>query len=151
MPPPRRESAKESGMISVIMPVYNGERFLSEAIDSILAQTIGNFELIIVDDGSTDGSAQIIKEYAQRDGRVCVLQHGENRGQAAARNSGLAAAQGEYIIGMDADDISPPERLRKQLDFLRQRPDIGVLGTWRRTIDAAAQPIDLTQSPLGHA
>ena len=136
--------------VSVLMPVYNGERFLAAAIDSILAQTFGDFEFIIVDDGSTDHSAAIISDYARRDGRIRSLRHQTNRGQSSALNTGLAAARGEFIAGMDADDISLPERLRMQVDFLGSHPAIGVVGAARQDVDAALQPIRAVQPPTDH-
>ncbi len=143
----QRQSAP---LVSVLMPAYNGEKYLAEAIDSILTQTFADFEFIIVDDGSTDGSAQIIRDYAQRDERIRFFQHAVNRGQSSALNTGLAEARGEYIAGMDADDISLPERLRKQVDFLNKNPAIGVVATWRRLIDQDAQPLDIVEAPANH-
>ena len=118
--------------VSVIMTVYNGEKFLAEAIESILAQTFTDFELLIVDDGSTDESAARIKAIAQRDKRIHFVQLGENVGMADARNCGIAAATGEYIAIMDCDDVSLPERLEKQVAFLRANPEIGALGAGAR-------------------
>lgn len=122
------------------MPVYNGEKYLAEAIESILAQTFTDFEFIIVDDGSQDGSAAIIRAYAQRDERIRLIQHERNRGQPSARNSGIAATTGEFIAAMDCDDISLPQRFEKQVDFLHSHPDIGVVGTNLQTASA-----DLTE------
>ena len=106
-------------LISVLMPVYNAERYLPDAIHSILAQTYSNFEFIIVDDGSTDGSAAIVRAFAERDSRIrpLFLEHG---GLARALNAGIASAHGDLIARMDADDISLPERFGAQLDFMRQ-------------------------------
>ena len=115
--------------VSVVMPVYNGEKYLAEAIDSILNQTFTDFEFIIVDDGSTDGSAGIIRTYQERDERLRLVQLDHNMGRADARNAGIAVAQGELITSMDADDISLPERLEKQVAFLGSNPRIGGLGT----------------------
>ena len=115
--------------VSVVTPVYNGEKYLAEAIDSILNQTFTDFEFIIVDDGSTDGSAGIIRTYQERDERVRLVQLDHNMGRADARNAGIAVAQGELLTGMDADDISLPERLEKQVAFLGANPSIGGLGT----------------------
>ena len=89
--------------VSVIVPVYNTQNYLPECIDSVLAQTFGDFELILVDDGSTDDSPQICDDYAARDPRVRVI-HQKNAGPAAARNAGLDHAQGEYILFADSDD-----------------------------------------------
>ena len=126
--------------VSVVMPVYNGERFLAEAIESILDQTFTDLELIVVDDGSTDGSADIVRTYLERDGRIRFFQHERNRGAADARNTGIAAARGEYIAAMDADDISLPERLDTQVDYLRMNPDIGGVGLQGRVVEHDLTP-----------
>ena len=104
------------------MPVYNGEKYLAEAIDSILAQTYADFELLIVDDGSTDCSAEIIRSYEPRDSRISFKQLERNSGQGPALNAGLEMASGEYITNMDCDDISFPQRLEKQAAFLQSHP-----------------------------
>jgi len=116
-------------LISVILPVYNGETYLAEAIDSILAQTLRDFELIIVDDGSTDGSAQIIRAYAQHEPRIRSVKLEENVGLGAARNHGIAVARGKYLTFIDCDDVSAPQRLELQAGYLDAHPEIGVLGT----------------------
>lgn len=114
--------------VSVIMPVYNGEKYLAEAIDSILGQTFEDFELLIVDDGSTDGSAEIIRSYETQDRRIRFLQLDQNSGQGPALNAGLATATGSFITNMDCDDISLPLRLEKQVRFLQTHPHIGAAG-----------------------
>ena len=101
--------------ISVVMSVYNGEIYLYEAIESILNQTFTNFEFIIIDDGSTDNSAEIIKSYD--DNRIVLIQQG-NKGLAAALNEGIKIAKGKFIARMDADDISLPTRLETQIQFM---------------------------------
>src|SRR5256885_481813 len=102
------------------MPVYNAERHLREAIDSILAQTFSNFEFLIMDDGSTDGSIDISRSYA--DPRIRVLAE-PHEGVVSVLNRGLVEARGEYIARMDADDVSEPRRLSRQLAYLRSHPD----------------------------
>jgi glycosyltransferase involved in cell wall biosynthesis len=102
-------------LVSVVMPVFNGEKYLREAIDSILNQTLKDFELIIIDDGSTDGTLKKIQKI--QDSRI-VIHCQENMGQALARNAGIALARGKYIAMMDADDISLPERFEKQVGYL---------------------------------
>ena len=114
--------------VSVIMSVYNGEKYLAEAIESVLSQTLSSLELLVVDDCSTDGSAAIVREYANRDERIRLLQHDRNQGSASARNSGIAASRGEFIAEMDCDDISLPQRLEKQVEYLQSHPNIGVVG-----------------------
>ena len=115
--------------ISVLMPVYNGEKYLREAIDSILGQTFTDFEFIIVDDGSTDATPRILEEYAQKDSRVRVLTNEVNSKIAASLNRGLAAARAPLIARMDADDISLPQRLEKQYQFMQENKHIAVCGT----------------------
>ncbi len=115
--------------LSVIMSVYNGERYLASAIDSIIAQTFREFEFLIVDDGSTDGTAQLLSAYAQKDSRIKVVTHRENLGLTASLNELLQEVQGEYLARMDADDISLPERFARQVAWLDSHPECGVLGT----------------------
>ena len=111
------------------MPVYNGEKYVAEAIQSILGQTLSDFEFIILDDGSQDRSAAIIRSYAARDDRIRCVMLGKNTGEASARNRGMEVARGEFVTGMDCDDVSLPERLQKQVDFLQAYPEIGAVGT----------------------
>ena len=121
-------------LVSVIMPVFNGELYLAEAIDSILSQTFTDFELIIVDDGSEDGSAEIIRAYEKRDGRIQFIQLDENVGTADARNSGLWRSNGKYVTMMDCDDVSLPERLELQVDFLESNAEIDAVGASGRAM-----------------
>jgi len=111
--------------VSVLMSVYNGEKYLRKAIDSILNQTFQDFEFIIVNDGSTDGSEAIIKSYV--DNRIIYIER-ENGGLSAALNTGLFAAEGKYIARMDADDISLKDRLEKQYNFMEAHDNIVALG-----------------------
>ena len=113
--------------VTVLMPVYNGEKYLHEAIDSILNQTFTDFEFLIIDDGSTDNSLKIINSY--QDPRVRLFQNFTNQGIAYSLNSGIDIAKGEYIARMDCDDISLPERLEKQINYLEKNLEIGILGT----------------------
>ena len=114
--------------ISVLMPVYNAAPYLAEAIQSILAQTWVDFEFLIINDGSTDGSAAVIDGFARQDQRVKVL-HQENRGIVEALNQGLSLARGRYIARMDADDISLPERFARQIAFLDANPSVAICGS----------------------
>src|SRR5687768_3609783 len=111
--------------VTVLMPVYKGERHIAEAIDSVLAQTFRDFELLIVNDGSTDGTAAIVKAY--NDQRIVLLSR-PNGGVSAALNTGLEQARGEYIARFDADDVCYPHRLQVQYDFLRSHPDYVMVG-----------------------
>ncbi len=121
--------------ISVIMPTYNGERFLRPAIESVLSQSFCDVELLVIDDGSTDSTPAILRECAAQDERMIVLTNPQNLGIAAATNRGLAAARGEYIALQDHDDISLPHRFQAELDFLRSHPDIAVVGSSATLID----------------
>ncbi|MCY3779180.1 MAG: glycosyltransferase family 2 protein [Chloroflexi bacterium] len=121
--------------MSVIIPVYNGEKYLAEAIESILAQTFTDFELLIVDDGSEDASAEIIRSYEELDDRIRFFQHERNMGQSCAQNTGVAAAAGAYLTNMDCDDVSLPQRFEKQVNFLRSHSEIGAVGTCARAVN----------------
>lgn len=114
------------------MPVYNAERFLREAIDSILIQTFEEFELIIIDDGSTDSSRQIVNSYV--DPRIRFYENESNLGISETLNKGIKLASCELIARMDADDVSYPHRLRKQYDYMMQHPHCALLSTWARVI-----------------
>ncbi len=116
--------------VSVILTSFNNAKYLGAAIDSILAQSFSDFELILVDDCSQDDSARIIKAYESRDSRVKSLLLGSNTGMSAVRNWGFDFAAGEYIAYMDSDDVSLPARLQKQVDFLEQNPETGAVGVW---------------------
>jgi glycosyltransferase involved in cell wall biosynthesis len=126
--------------VSVVMSVYNGERHLKEAVDSILCQTFKEFEFIIIDDGSTDGTPKILEEYLGKDQRIEVL-HQENAGLTRSLNRGIALVQGGYIARMDADDVAFPERLEKQVDFMHKNPEVGLLGTTYYEIDGNSNRI----------
>lgn len=125
--------------VSVVMCVYNGERFLREAVESILNQTFTDFEFIIVDDGSTDNSWQILTEYATQDDRITLIRNETNMGISRSANRGLARVRGKYIARTDADDISLPNRLARQVDFLESHPEIGVLGGSIQLIDSSGK------------
>ena len=120
--------------ISVVMAVYNREKYVARAIESILTQTYNNFEFILVDDGSTDNSASIIKQYANKDKRIKYIKQ-ENNGQAHARNTGISNSECEYIAAMDDDDISVPERLEKQLKFMENNPELDACTTMQEFIN----------------
>jgi len=115
--------------ISVVMSVYNAEKYIDEAILSILNQTYKNFEFIIINDGSTDKSLEIIEKYKNQDERIVLISR-ENKGLIASLNEGIEKARGKYIARMDADDISLPQRFEEQVKFMEENQDIGVCGTW---------------------
>ncbi len=119
--------------VSVVMAAYNAEKYLSQAVDSILAQTLADFELIVVDDASTDGTRAILEGYS--DPRIRALYNPSNLGQSVTRNKALAAAHGKYIAILDADDIAVSTRLEKQAEWLDRHPEIGLLGSYAVRID----------------
>lgn len=121
--------------LSVIMAVRNGERHVAEAIDSILSQTMTGFELIVVDDASTDRTPEILAQYAHQDSRVRVLTNDCQRERSYSRNRAILEARGEYIAISDADDISAPDRLRIQYEALERDTLLGMVGTWVYEID----------------
>jgi hypothetical protein len=138
--------------ITVAMSVYNGERFLTEAIASVLSQTFGDFEFLILDDGSTDGSRAIIARFAAQDGRIRPIVR-ENRGLIASLNQLLAEARAPLVARMDADDICRPQRFARQVAFLAAHPDHGVVGSWSEDIDEHSRSIqtDGIDQPVAHA
>ena len=113
-------------IVSVIMPAFNAERYVAEAVDSVLAQRFDDLELLITDDASTDGTAEAIARYAA-DPRVRIFRHDANRGAAATRNEQIAAARGRYVSPCDADDVMLPGHLRRLSEFLEGHPDVGVV------------------------
>lgn len=126
--------------VSVIMPVRNGARWLRESIESVIAQTFRHFELLAIDDGSTDETPQILAELAARDDRVVVMRQ-ESLGLVAALNRGLAEAQSALIARLDADDRAAPQRFERQVRHLQNHPEIGLLGSWAQKIDGHAKSI----------
>lgn len=118
--------------ISVVMAVYNTANYLAEAIDSILQQTFPDFEFIIIDDKSTDHTAQILEHFAAQDSRIIVVSNEKNIGLPASLNIGLELAKGEYIARMDGDDISLPQRFERQVHFMDNHHNVGVCGTWTK-------------------
>ena len=123
-----------SPTLSVLMPVFNAERYLRAAIESILNQTFADFEFIILNDGSTDGSKEIILSYP--DPRIRYVENEKNLGLIQTLNKGVGLCKGKYIARMDADDISMPDRLKRQYRFMEKHPNVGVCGTWAKVIDA---------------
>jgi glycosyltransferase involved in cell wall biosynthesis len=118
--------------VSVVMSVYNGEKYLKESIDSILHQTFTDFEFIIINDGSTDETGKILSNY--NDSRIKIIEQ-ENLGLTKSLNKGIKLSKGEYIARMDADDISLPERFEKQIKFLDANPEFAAVGCWYYLID----------------
>ena len=114
--------------VTVLMPVYNGEAFLRQAMESVLRQTFADFELLVIDDGSSDSTVDIVTSYP--DLRIRLVQNGKNLGLIETLNRGIELARGEYILRMDCDDVCLPERLQRQMDFLERNPGVGVCGVW---------------------
>lgn len=135
-------------IVSVVMSVYNGERYLCDAIESICQQTFRDFEFIIVDDGSTDNTKGILEKYVQKDRRILLSQNERNVGLTRSLNKGLTVARGEYIARQDADDVSLPERLATQVAYLRGHAEIGLLGTAYYLVDFQGKCIGQAQPPL---
>ena len=117
-----------SPLVTVLMPVYNGKKYLKEAIESVLNQTFRDFEFLIIDDGSADKSAEIIKSF--NDARIRLERNETNLGLIKTLNKGLGLAKGKYIARMDCDDISLPKRLSIQVNFMEKHPEIGICGSW---------------------
>jgi glycosyltransferase involved in cell wall biosynthesis len=121
------------------MPVYNAEKYITEALDSIIEQTFRDFELIVIDDGSADRSSTIIESYTKKDRRVSVHRQ-SNSGLITSLNRGCSLARGKYIARMDADDVSLPERFERQLEYLERHPHVGLLGTWIQDLGPNGEP-----------
>jgi hypothetical protein len=150
-------------LVSVVLPAYNAEGTLGGAIRSILEQSVADLELLVVDDGSIDGTARVVRDFASRDGRVRLLEPG-HVGFGRALNLGLEVSQGVWIARMDADDESLPRRLERQIDFLERNPGISVCGTWTESFGSeettyryptepgvAAAGLLFTEVPVCHA
>lgn len=127
--------------VSVVMPVHNALPYLDEAIESILGQTFADFEFVILDDASTDGSTQRLREWAARDERIRLLQVADNLGPAVSSQYVASHACAPIVARMDADDISHPDRLRQQVELLDRNPDVGVVGCLADLIDSKGQQV----------
>src|SRR5690606_10581123 len=112
-------------------PVFNRELYLAEAIESILNQTYSNFEFIIINDGSSDKTEEIILEYQEKDKRIKYYKNEENIGNNRTRNNGTKLARGKFIAIMDSDDIAVPDRLETQFNYLEKHPEIGIIGGFK--------------------
>jgi glycosyltransferase involved in cell wall biosynthesis len=134
--------------VSVLMTVFNGGRFLAESVESVLAQSLPEFEFVIVDDASTDGSVAILESYASRDRRIRLFCNPQNSGQTPCLNQGLREARGAWIARQDADDLSHPMRLARQFERIAAEPDLALLGTCGRIIDGAGRLCGLLDMPL---
>lgn len=128
-------------IVSVLMPVYNSEPYISMAIESVLKQTFRDFEFIIIDDGSSDNSLEIIRSF--KDERIRIIQNDNNLGLIKTLNNGIQLTRGKYIARMDSDDIAMPDRLEKQVAFLEKNNDIGVVGAKAMVINQHSKPTGL--------
>lgn len=145
--------SNKTPLVSVIMPVYNAEGYLAEAVKSILGQTYRNFEFIVVDDGSTDRSWKIIRKFAKRYSRrikAYRLKKTINYAGNGAVNYGYRFAKGDYIVRMDADDIAMPKRLKKQVEFMEKHPEVILSGTQAYVIDGKGTVTGRKNVPLAH-
>ena len=131
--------------ISILMPVYNGNKYLKEAINSIINQTFTNFELIIINDGSDDNSLDILKSYS--DPRIIIINNEINKGLIASLNIGLKKCRAKYTARMDQDDISLPDRLQIQYDFMEKNPRIDLVGSWTECIDKDGKTLKISRNP----
>jgi glycosyltransferase EpsE len=139
-----------SPKVTVLMGVFNAGAALDAAIGSILAQTFTDFEFLIIDDSSMDGSAQRVAEHAARDSRIRLLQNEVNTGLGALLRRGVAEARGELIARMDADDTSLPQRLQRQVDFFRAHPSTDVVGSYVLDVNKQGKPIRERRVPTAH-
>jgi glycosyltransferase involved in cell wall biosynthesis len=142
-------SHTHSPTVSVVVPVYNTERYVADTIDSILKQTFTDFELIIIDDGSRDRSPQILRELAAKDARIRLTLR-ENRGIVRTRNELLEQCRGKYMAVNDSDDLSMPTRLEKQVAYLESHPDCVLLGSRVMLMDPFGSPVCPTGQKLVH-
>jgi glycosyltransferase involved in cell wall biosynthesis len=131
-------------LVSVVIPVYRVERYIRQTLDSVLAQTYSNFEVILVDDESPDRSIEICQTYT--DPRIRIV-HQRNRGLAGARNTGIRQSQGDYIALLDSDDLWLPEKLERHVQHLESRPEVGVSFCRSAFIDDSGQPLEIYQMP----
>lgn len=129
--------------VSVLMPAYNVEAYIAQAIESILDQTFSDFEFIVVDDGSADRTPEVVRRYVEIDQRVLFFRSDTNLGVARARNLAMSKARGAYIAVMDADDWAFPYRLQRQVAFMDEHPDVVVSGGTIQVCDTALRPLNL--------
>lgn len=126
-------------LVSIIMPCYNAEHYISQSIESVLAQTYQNWELLITDDGSIDHSLDVIKEYCKKDNRIILAGFGKHQGTASARNVSIEAAKGRFVAFLDSDDLWYPEKLQKQIQFMLDN-DVAFSYTCYEIIDESGKP-----------
>jgi len=138
--------AIESPLVSVVMPIYNVQDYLAKSVESVLAQSFTDFELILVDDGSTDASNLMAQMFAHKDKRIRLVKQ-KNRGLAGARNTGIYESEGKYVAFLDSDDLWHTEKLQQHVDLMEKNPDVGVSYSCSEFIDDQGESIGLFQSP----
>ena len=138
---------QQAPLISVLMPVYNSARYLPQAVESVLAQTFGDFEFIVINDGSTDDSEAILRKYAASDSRIRLISR-PNTGYVVALNEALQLASGEFIARMDGDDVCLPRRFERQVDFLREHSEVVLVGGRVEIIDEGGRLVLRSDVPL---
>ncbi|WP_128545528.1 glycosyltransferase family 2 protein [Larkinella soli] len=139
--------------VSVVMPVHNAERFVEEAIRSVLSQTFADLELILIDDGSTDRSPAILRQYRDRDDRVRLIVNATALGFGGEKacNEAYRQARGTYVAKLDADDRAHPDRLARQVAFLEGNPNVFLVGSWLEIIDGQGRTVGVRKYPTDHA
>lgn len=136
-------------VVTVLMPVYNAGRFVAQTVETVLAQTFGDFEFLVIDDGSTDDSPSVLQTCAERDARIRLIRR-SNAGLVPTLNEGLALARGEFLARIDADDLSDPRRLEQQVERMRHEGDLVALGSCARAIDEDGRPLGDYTVPPSH-
>jgi glycosyltransferase involved in cell wall biosynthesis len=141
------KTVKEKTLVSILMPVYNAEAYLSQTLESIQSQTYQNWELFAIDDWSTDKSYDVLLDFAKKDKRIKVYRNGKHRGVAGAANLALSMIKSDYVARMDADDLMHPERIEKQVKFLKDHKNVVVVGAQCILIDKNGQKIGEKKFP----
>ena len=139
---------EQAPLVSIVLPVYNGEKYLAESLDSVLAQTYQNWELVIINDGSTDGTENLI--FRLSDKRIKYLPNDGNKGIIFSLNRGLQVSNGVFIARLDADDIALPTRIEKQVEFLSENVDYNLCGSYFQTIDSNGQLLKNVRFPANN-
>lgn len=137
-------------LVSVVIPVFNAERYLKRAIESMLSQTLKEIEIICIDDGSTDSSLEILNHFKSQDDRVVVVRQ-SNAGASVARNRAVDMARAPFIATLDSDDYCPAQRLERQFDYLQDNPDCVVVGSFSEHVDEHERSITVVPTPTDHA
>lgn len=142
--------SRKQPSVTVLMSVYNGLPYLEKAIESIVHQTFSDFEFLIIDDASSDGSREVLKEWTDRDERIRLILHEENRGLGYALSEGTKEARASLIARMDADDVAVLDRLEAQVGYLERNPDVDILGGWAEECDEEGETIGHRTYPVDH-